>query len=120
MPVTTPVVPIVATAVLLLAQLPPVVLSDRVVVEPLQIAVVPVIAGTEQEVVVPATRYLNTKQLFELIGVLSTHRKRLLPISCRWGRKVPVSVSWSLSSKVKFLSNTAMSTWSCTPAFCPE
>jgi len=44
MPVTNPPVPMVATPVLLLVQLPPETLSDKVVVEPVQIVVVPVIA----------------------------------------------------------------------------
>jgi len=51
-PLTTPVLLMVATAVLLLLQLPPETLSDRVVVEPLQIEVVPVIAAAELPVTV--------------------------------------------------------------------
>jgi hypothetical protein len=43
-PVTTPRLVTVATAVLLLAHVPPVVASERVVVLPVQIVVVPVIA----------------------------------------------------------------------------
>jgi hypothetical protein len=45
-PVTTPAASTVATAALLLVQLPPVEALDRVVVKPAQVVVVPVIAPT--------------------------------------------------------------------------
>jgi len=51
-PLTVPALLIVATLVLLLAHVPPAVLSDRVVVEPLQIAVVPLIDETLLAVIV--------------------------------------------------------------------
>ena len=44
-PVTMPDVPIVATPVLLLAHVPPLVIEDRVVVDPAHTVVVPVIAA---------------------------------------------------------------------------
>ena len=44
-PVTIPDVPIVATPVLLLAHVPPLVVEDRVVVDPAHTEVVPVIAA---------------------------------------------------------------------------
>ena len=44
-PVTMPDVPIVATPVLLLAHVPPLVVEDRVVVDPAHTEVVPVIAA---------------------------------------------------------------------------
>ena len=52
MPVTVPVVkPIVATKGLLLVQEPPVVISDKVVEEPAQIVVVPVMDDIETTVI---------------------------------------------------------------------
>jgi len=53
-PLTVPTLLMVATAVLLLVQLPPATLSDTVVVAPLQIAVVPVMADAVRSTVIVA------------------------------------------------------------------
>ena len=63
-PVTTPPVPIVAMAVLLLLQVPPAVASERVIVEPVQTPVDPVMAPTVgralTEITCPATAVPQT------------------------------------------------------------
>ena len=56
-PLTTPDEFTVATAVLLLAQVPPATASDKVVVDPAQTVVVPVIVLTEGFTVTTAVSY---------------------------------------------------------------